>query len=89
MSFSLDSFQLDGIITGKIIKLEPTGVLVNFDTDKLAFVPLVELSFAEIQSPEEALQLNEIREFLVVGNYDGNKNNDHHLLWAIVPKPHF
>ncbi|MEH2081032.1 MAG: S1 RNA-binding domain-containing protein [Nostoc sp.] len=71
MSFSLDSFQLDGIITGKIIKLEPTGVLVDFDTDELAFVPLVELSFAEIQSPEEALQLNEIREFLVVGNYDG------------------
>ncbi|MDZ8096310.1 MAG: S1 RNA-binding domain-containing protein [Nostoc sp. DedQUE05] len=71
MSFSLESFQLGDIITGKIIKLEPTGVLVDFYTDQLAYVPLLELSLNEIQSPEEALQLNEIREFLVVGNYDG------------------
>ncbi|MEH1891011.1 MAG: S1 RNA-binding domain-containing protein [Nostoc sp.] len=71
MSFSLESFQLGDIITGKIIKLEPTGILVDFYTDQLAYVPLLELSLNEIQSPEEALQLNEIREFLVVGNYDG------------------
>jgi ribosomal protein S1 len=71
MSFSLESFQLGDIITGKIIKLEPTGVLVDFYTDQLAYVPLLELSLNEIQSPEEAVRLNEIREFLVVGNYDG------------------
>lgn len=71
MSFSLDSFQLGDIITGKIIKVEPTDVLVDFYTDQLAYVPLLELSLNEIQSPEEAVQLNEIREFLVVGNYDG------------------
>ncbi|ACC82282.1 S1 RNA-binding domain-containing protein [Nostoc punctiforme] len=71
MSFSLESFQLGDIITGKIIKLEPTGVLVDFYTDQLAYVPLLELSLNEIQSPEEAVRLNEIREFMVVGNYDG------------------
>ncbi|OYD94417.1 RNA-binding protein [Nostoc sp. 'Peltigera membranacea cyanobiont' 210A] len=71
MSFSLDSFQVGDLITGKIIKLEPTGVLVDFYTVQLAYVPLLELSLNEIQSPEEAVQLNEIREFLVVGNYDG------------------
>ncbi|MFN6564810.1 MAG: S1 RNA-binding domain-containing protein [Nostoc sp. ChiSLP01] len=71
MSFSLASFQIGDVITGKIVQLEPTGILVDFDTDKLAFVPLIELSFAEIQTPEEAVQLNEIREFLVVGNYNG------------------
>lgn len=71
MSFSLDSFQLGDIITGKIIKVEPTDVLVDFYTEQLAYVPLLELSLNEIQSPEEAVQLNEIREFLVVGNYDG------------------
>ncbi|MEH2242146.1 hypothetical protein [Nostoc sp.] len=71
MSFSLAIFQIGDLITGKIIKLEPTGVLVDFYTDQLAFVPLVELSFVEIQTPEEAVQLNEIREFLVVANYDG------------------
>ncbi|MFN6479072.1 S1 RNA-binding domain-containing protein [Nostoc sp. DedQUE07] len=71
MSFSLESFQLGDIITGKIIKLEPTGVLVDFYTDQLAYVPLLELSLNEIQSPEEAVRLNEIQEFLVVGNYDG------------------
>ncbi|MEH2095666.1 S1 RNA-binding domain-containing protein [Nostoc sp.] len=71
MSFNLDSFQIGDLITGKIIKLEPTGVLVDFYTDQLAYVPLLELSLTEIQSPEEAVQLNQIREFLVVGNYDG------------------
>ncbi|MBH8576174.1 hypothetical protein I8752_24915 [Nostocaceae cyanobacterium CENA369] len=71
MSFNIANFQIDNVTTGKIIKLEPTGVLVDFYTDKLAYVPIIELSFAEIQAPEEAVQLNEIREFLVVGNYDG------------------
>ncbi len=71
MSFTLANFQVGNIVAGKIIKLEPTGVLVDFDKDKLAFVPLIELSFAEIQTPEEAVQLNQIRGFLVVGNYDG------------------
>ncbi|GBE92141.1 hypothetical protein [Nostoc cycadae] len=45
MSFGLDSFQIGDNITGKIIKLEPTGVLVDFDADQLAYVPLIEPTF--------------------------------------------
>jgi ribosomal protein S1 len=71
MSFKLGRFQPGDIVTGKIIRLEHTGVVVDFDADQPVYVPLPELSLNEIQTPEEALQLNEIREFLVVGNYDG------------------
>ena len=41
MSFSLDSFQIGDIITGKIIKVESINVLVDFYTDQLAYVPLL------------------------------------------------
>lgn len=71
MRFELGSFPLNEIVTGRIVKLEPRGVLVDFGTEKPAYVPQSELSLAKVQSPEEAVQLNQIREFLVVGNYDG------------------
>jgi ribosomal protein S1 len=71
MSVQLGRFQPDDIVTGKIIEIEPTGVLVDFNTEELVHVPLLELSLNDIHSPEDALQLNEIREFLVLGNYDG------------------
>jgi small subunit ribosomal protein S1 len=71
MSIPLGRFQPGDIVTGRIITLEQTGVLVDFDTDRLVRVPLSELSFNEIQTPEDVLRLNEIREFFVVGNYDG------------------
>jgi len=70
MSFELGSFPLDEIVTGRIAKLEPRGVLVDFGTEQLAYIPQSELSITEIQSPEEAVQLNQVREFLVVGNYE-------------------
>ncbi|WP_157943179.1 S1 RNA-binding domain-containing protein [Nostoc sp. CENA543] len=71
---SLSSFQPGQIILGKIIKLEPTGIIVDFDADQPAYITLQELSFSKIQSPEEAVQLNEIREFLIVRNYDGKND---------------
>ncbi|WP_427156790.1 S1 RNA-binding domain-containing protein [Aliinostoc sp. HNIBRCY26] len=71
---NLSSFQPGQIILGKIIKLEPTGIIVDFDADQPAYITLQELSFSKIQSPEEAVQLNEIREFLVVRNYDGKND---------------
>ncbi|MEM1278647.1 MAG: S1 RNA-binding domain-containing protein [Cyanobacteria bacterium P01_H01_bin.152] len=70
MSFGLGSFPLDATIPGRIVKLKSRGVLVDFGTENLAYVPQSELSLAEVQSPEEAVQLNQVREFLVVGNYD-------------------
>ena len=68
----LGEFQLGDIVTGKIVALEPTGALVDFDIDQLVNVPLSELSLCNIQSPDEALRVDEVREFLVVGNYDGH-----------------
>jgi ribosomal protein S1 len=70
MSFELGSFPLDEIVTGQIVKLEPRGVLVDFGTEQLAYIPQFELSLARVQSPEEAVQLNQVREFLVIGDYD-------------------
>lgn len=70
MSFELGSFPLDEIVTGRIVKLEPRGVLVDFGTEQLAYIPQSELSLANVQSPVEAVQLNQVREFLVVGDYD-------------------
>ena len=74
MSFELGRFPLDEIVTGQIIKLEPRGVLVDFGAEKPAYIPQLELSLAKIQSPEEALRLNQIRDFLVIGDYDGQHN---------------
>lgn len=71
MSFRLDNFKIGNRITGKIVKLEPDCVLVDFFTGELARVPLSELSIAKIETPEQVLQCGEMREFLVVGNYDG------------------
>ena len=74
MSFELGSFPLDEIVTGRIVKLEPRGVLVDFGTEQLAYIPQSELSLVKIQSPEEAVQLNQVREFLVVGNYEWQRD---------------
>jgi ribosomal protein S1 len=70
MSFELGRFPLNEIVTGRIVQIEPRGVLFDFDAEQLAYIPQWELSSAEVQSPEEAVQLNQVREFLVVGNYD-------------------
>ncbi|PSB04108.1 S1 RNA-binding domain-containing protein [Merismopedia glauca] len=74
MHFQLDRFQPGDMVTGKIIALEDTCVFVDFGTDRSIRIPLSELSMNEIQNPEDALTLNEVREFLVVGNYDGKRD---------------
>ena len=70
MSLELGSFPLNEVVTGRIIKLESRGILVDFGTEKLAYIPQSELSLTKVQSPEEAVQLNQVREFLVMGDYD-------------------
>lgn len=70
MNLSLFDFKINEIIAGKIIKLKSTGVIVDFNNDRITDVPLKELSLADLQFPKEAVKLNEIREFLIVGNYD-------------------
>lgn len=70
----LGEFQPDDIATGKIVALEPTGALVDFDINQLVHVSLFDLSFSKIRSLDEALRVGEVREFLVVGNYDGQRD---------------
>lgn len=71
VSFQLGEFQPGDIVTGRISALEPKFILVDFNNGSLTRVPIIELSLNELQTPEDAVQLNEIREFLVVGNYEG------------------
>ena len=59
-----DVFQIGDIVAGRIVAIEQTGVLVDFEMDRPIHVPLVELSINEIQAPEDVPQLNEVREFL-------------------------
>jgi small subunit ribosomal protein S1 len=69
-----DAFKIGDIVVGRIIGIEQTGVLVDFNLDRPIYVPLLELSINEIEDPEDALQANEFREFLVIGNYDGKSD---------------
>jgi ribosomal protein S1 len=70
MSFELGRFPIGDVVTGRIVELEPRGVLVDFGAEQPAYVPVSKLCLVDIETPQEAVQLNEIREFLVVGNYD-------------------
>ena len=70
-----NSFSLGEIVIGTVFKLEPEGALIDLGSDIAAYIPLREMSIVEVESPEQVLQLNETRQFLVVRDYDDPENN--------------
>ncbi|WP_199295052.1 MULTISPECIES: S1 RNA-binding domain-containing protein [Cyanophyceae] len=70
MNSNLSSLSPGDIVIGKVISLEPGGALIDIGAPTAIFLPIREMSINEIGSPEEVLQLNETREFLVVNDYD-------------------
>lgn len=69
-----NSFSLGEIVIGTVFKLEPEGALIDLGSDIAAYIPLREMSIVELESPEEVLQLNETRQFLVLRDYDREGN---------------
>ncbi|MFE1745076.1 S1 RNA-binding domain-containing protein [Coleofasciculus sp. H7-2] len=70
MNSNLSSFCPGKVVLGTVIGLEPGGALIDIGAPTAIFLPIWEMSINEIDSPEEALQLNETREFLIVSKYD-------------------
>ena len=78
MGFRLDGFLLGDVVSGQIVEISPHGVRVNFGVGQPVYVRQSELSFVEIDAPEDVLKLNEVREFLVAGEYDGKIDHFFH-----------
>ncbi|WP_449419383.1 S1 RNA-binding domain-containing protein [Phormidium nigroviride] len=70
-----NSFSLGEIVIGTVFKLEPEGALIDLGSEIAAYIPLREMSIVEVESPDEVLQLNETRQFLVVRDYSDPENN--------------
>lgn len=70
MNYKTYSFNPGDIVVGTVFRLEPTGALIDIGVETAAYIPLGEMSIATINSPEEVLQLNETRKFLIVTHYD-------------------
>jgi len=69
-----NSFSPGDVVIGTVFKLEPEGALIDLGSEIVAYIPLREMSIVEIESPEEVLQLNETRQFLVVRDCDRERN---------------
>lgn len=74
MNSQSNSFSLGDTVIGTVCKLEPQGALINLGAEILAYIPLREMSIAEVHSPEEVLHLNQTREFLIVSDRDQDGN---------------
>ncbi|MBD1832594.1 S1 RNA-binding domain-containing protein [Cyanobacteria bacterium FACHB-472] len=70
LNSDLSSLSPGDIVIGKVISLEPGGALIDIGAPTAIFLPIREMSINEIDSPEEVLQLNETREFLIINDYD-------------------
>jgi small subunit ribosomal protein S1 len=66
-------FSPGDIVPGTVFSIEPMGALINIGAKTAAYIPIQEMSINRIESPEEVLQLNEIREFFILTdeNEDG------------------
>lgn len=70
MNSNLFSLNPGDLVRGTVIALESGGALIDIGAPTAIFLPIWEMSINEIDSPEEVLQVNETREFLIINDYD-------------------
>jgi small subunit ribosomal protein S1 len=68
---------------GKVIELLPNGAWIDIGIEKLVYLHQYEMSICEISSPEEILEVDRIREFLVAPYYDRNNWTIHLSIRAL------
>ncbi|MDA0265911.1 MAG: 30S ribosomal protein S1 [Cyanobacteria bacterium] len=66
-------FNPGDTVAGTVFSLEPKGALIDIGAKTAAYIPIQEMSINRVESPEEVLQSNEMREFFILTdeNEDG------------------
>jgi len=59
-------FNPGDVVPGTVFALEPKGALIDIGAKTAAFIPLQEMSINRVDSPEEILQPDEMREFFIL-----------------------
>jgi small subunit ribosomal protein S1 len=59
-------FHPGDVVPGTVFALEPKGALIDIGAKTAAFIPLQEMSINRVDSPEEVLRPNEMREFFIL-----------------------
>jgi small subunit ribosomal protein S1 len=61
-------FNPGDTVPGTVFNLEPRGALIDIGAKTAAFIPIQEMSINRVESPEEVLQPNEVREFYILSD---------------------
>jgi small subunit ribosomal protein S1 len=66
-------FNPGDTVAGTVFSLEPRGALIDIGAKTAAYIPIQEMSINRVESPDEVLQSNEMREFFILTdeNEDG------------------
>ncbi|MEN9217173.1 MAG: S1 RNA-binding domain-containing protein, partial [Gloeomargarita sp. HHBFW_bins_162] len=59
-------FSPGDVVPGTVFALEPKGALIDIGAKTAAFIPLQEMSINRVDSPDEILQPDEMREFFIL-----------------------
>jgi small subunit ribosomal protein S1 len=69
-------YKFGDVVAGKVIELLSDGALLDLGTEKSGYVPLRQISMFSIQSSEEVLRLNEVRECCISWNYYNSEDEN-------------
>ncbi len=66
-------FNPGDTVAGTVFSLEPKGALIDIGAKTAAYIPIQEMSINRVESPDEVLQSDEMREFFILTdeNEDG------------------
>ena len=66
-------FSPGDIVPGEVFSIEPRGALIDIGAKTAAYLPIQEMSINRVETPDEVLGPNEIREFFILTdeNEDG------------------